>query len=523
MSAATSEAWRPRNNRWLIAIVVTVAAFMELLDTTIVNVALAHIAGSMSSSPDEATWALTSYLIANGIVLPISGFLSRLFGRKAYFLVCVAAFTLFSFLCGIAGSLAQLVVFRMLQGFFGGGLQPSQQSIILDVFDPGERSRAFAVTAVATILAPIIGPTLGGWITSNYSWRWVFLINVPVGVVAFFGVSLLVEDPPWARRGGGGRVDHIGLGLIALGFGCLQFVLDRGENEDWFASPLIRIVAVLAVIGLVGAVYWLLYTKRPIVDLRVLADRNFAVGSVMMFVLGFILYSSAVLIALFAQRQLGYDAVSTGLVLFPGSVVVAIAVIIISRVMALVQARVIVAAALVVLGLAMAWSHRLTLDIDFATLAEFRAFQTVGLGLLYVPVSTLAYFTLPNEQNADAAALFTMVRNVSGSIGIAITTASVTSRTQVHQAYLAEHLSLFHQPFRELVGGISQVLIDRGLTPPESLHPALGRVGEMLAAQSAMLANLDVFALYAAMCFAAVPLVFLFSPVRASQTTPGIE
>ena len=525
MNAAASDEplLRLRSRRWLIAVVVTLAAFMELLDTTIVNVALPHIAGAMSSSQDEATWTLTSYLIANSIVLPISGFLSRLFGRKLYFLVCVATFTLCSLLCGMAESLPQLILFRLLQGFFGGGLQPTQQSIILDAFEPAERGRAFAVTAVATIIAPVIGPTLGGWLTDNFSWRWIFLINIPVGVVAFFGVSHLVVDPPWARRGGVSYIDYIGLGLIALGFGSLQVVLDRGQEEDWLDSPLIRTFVVLAAIGLIGAVWRLLYETRPIVNLRLLADRNFAAGSLLMFVLGFMLYSSAVLVPLLVQREFGYDATSAGLVMFPGSVAVGIAVIVVGRLMGLVQTRFVVAIGFIELGLAMLYSHRLTLDGDFTTLAEMRALQTIGLGFIFVPVSTLAYFTLPNEQNADAAALFTMFRNVSGSIGISVATAAVTSRSQVHQAYFVEHLTTLYQPFNDLIGQTTQSLLARGLPPSAALQAAWGRVAEMLAAQSAIMANLDVFALFALISFAAVPLALLFSPVRASPAMPGPE
>lgn len=253
-AAAPGGDWRPAANPWLVAVVVTLAAFMEVLDTTIVNVALPHIAGTMSASYDEATWTLTSYLVANGIVLPISGFLGRLLGRKRYFVLCIAAFTACSFLCGIATNLGELIVFRVLQGLFGGGLQPNQQSIILDTFPPEQRNRAFSVSAIAIVVAPVLGPTLGGWITDHFSWRWVFLLNVPIGVLTVLAVMQLVEDPPW-RRGAvrGLSVDYVGIGLIAIGLGCLQVMLDRGEDEDWFGSTFIRTFAVLSALGLVGA------------------------------------------------------------------------------------------------------------------------------------------------------------------------------------------------------------------------------------------------------------------------------
>jgi MFS transporter, DHA2 family, multidrug resistance protein len=522
-SASEAAPWVPVGNRWLIAFVVTLAAFMELLDTTIVNVALPHIAGSMSSSQDQATWALTSYLIANGIVLPISGFFSRLFGRKLYFSVCIIAFTACSFLCGMADSLPQLIVFRLLQGLFGGGLQPAQQSIILDTFALEERSRAFALTAVAAVIAPVIGPTLGGWITDNFTWRWVFFINVPVGIVAFVGVSSLVRDPPWARRQGRSHIDYIGLGLIALGLGCLQVVLDRGEDDDWLASPMIRVFAVLAIVGVVGAVFWLLYERRPLVNLRLLADRNFAVGSVMMFLIGFVLYSSAVLIPVLLQRYFGYDATHAGLALFPSALVVALAIVVVSRIMGHVQTRYVVAACLVELALGMLYSHNLTYAADFATFAELRVLQTVGVGVLFVPVSTLAYLTLKKENNADGAALFTMFRNVSGSIGISVATSLVTSWSQVHQAHLADHLTPFSRPTTDLLARGTRVFVDRGYTPADALHAASGWVLDQLMAQAALLAYLDVFELYAVMALAVLPLIWLFSPVKARQAMPGAE
>jgi len=309
--------WKPKYNPWAIALVVTLAAFMEVLDTTIVNVALPHIAGSLSSTNDEATWVLTSYLVANGIVLTISGWLSVVIGRKRYFLICLATFTVCSFLCGIANSLSQLIVFRLLQGFFGGGLQPGQQSIILDTFPPEKRGAAFGVTAIATVVAPVLGPTLGGFITDTYNWRWIFFANLPVGLIAVFFVSILVEDPPWHAKTSR-HVDYIGLSLITLGIGCLQVMLDRGEDLDWLGSPFIRIMAVLAILGILGAIGWLSIAKKPVVNLEVFKDKNFAMGSVCMAATGAVLYAGAVVTPLFTQSILGYNATWSGLILSPG-------------------------------------------------------------------------------------------------------------------------------------------------------------------------------------------------------------
>ncbi len=418
--------WRPAANPWFIAIAVTLAAFMEVLDTTIVNVALAHIAGTMSASYDEATWTLTSYLVANGIVLPISGFLGRVLGRKRYFIVCIVAFTIFSFLCGVATNLGQLIIFRVLQVFFGGGLQPNQQSIILDTFAPAQRGRAFSISAVAIVIAPVLGPTLGGWITDNFSWRWVFLLNVPIGILTSLAVMQLVEDPPWrAKPGGKVSIDYIGITLIAVGLGCLQVMLDRGEDDDWFSSTLICSFAVLAVAGIVGATFWLLYTKKPVVDLACLKDRNFALGCFSIAAFASILYGSAVLVPQLAQQQLGYTAMLAGLVLSPGALLITMEIPLISKLMPYVQTRFLVTTGFVLLGCALIYSHRLVPDIDYLSLVKMRSFQSLAIGFLFVPITTLAYLTVPPRLNDDASALFTMFRNVAGSIGISLSTAMI--------------------------------------------------------------------------------------------------
>jgi len=519
MSASASHAgWRPRANPWAIAVVVTAAAFMEILDTTIVNVSLPHIAGSMSVSYDDATWTLTSYLVANGIVLPISGWFGRLLGRKRYFLICIAAFTVCSFLCGAATSLGQLIVFRLFQGFFGGGLQPSQQSIILDTFEPAQRGRAFSVVAIATIFAPVIGPTLGGWITDTYSWRWVFLINVPIGIIAFLAVGALVEDPPWVKADRANRrgIDYIGVALIALGIGSLQIMLDRGEDNDWFADPMIRAFGILAAIGLIGAAVWLTMAKNPVVNLRVLGDRNFALGSLMIFMIGAILYSSAVLIPQLAQEQLGYTATLAGLVLSPGAVLILFLIPIISRLLAYVQTRLFIAFGFFSLGCALAYAHGLTPDIDYNTLALMRAAQSFGLAFLFVPNSSIAYSTLPRSANADASALYVMFRNIAGSIGISLATAMETERTQVRHAYLAQHLTPLEQPYVTLKAQIANTLFAHGTAASQAPAVADGLINMALQQQAAVLAYTDIFAITSIAAFCVVPLTFLFSPSRVA-------
>lgn len=510
--------WKPKSNPWLIAIVVTLAAFMEVLDTTIVNVALPHISGAMSASYDEATWTLTAYLVANGIVLPISGYFSKLLGRKRYFLICIAAFTVCSLMCGLATDLWQLIFFRILQGFFGGGLQPNQQSIILDTFPPEQRGKAFSISAIAIVVAPVVGPTLGGWITDNLTWRWVFLINVPIGVLTTFAVLQFVEDPPWEKKKDRKELgfDFTGIGLIALGLGCLQVFLDRGEDDDWFKSNFITTFAVLSVIGMVGAVYWLLYAKKPVVDLRVLKDKNFALGCICMAGFATVLYGSAVLIPQLAQQQLGYTATLAGLVLSPGAMLIVAIIPIVSRLMPIIQTRYFVGFGFFLLGVAMFYTHHLVPNIDFKTLTLMRSSQSVAIAFLFVPITTLAYLTLKTSENADASALFTMFRNVAGSIGISLATAAITERTQANLAYMSRNMTPLNPNYNDSLHRITQTLMDMGQTMAQATTTATGMMYKQFISQSTILAYLDVFTAVGIFSLCFVPLTFFFSPVKAS-------
>ena len=506
--------WRPSSNPWLVAVVVTMAAFMEILDTTIVNVALPHIAGSLSSSADEATWTLTSYLVANGIVLTISGWLGNVLGRKRYFLICIGMFTVCSFLCGTSHSLGELIVFRLLQGFFGGGLQPNQQSIILDYFPPERRGAAFGVTAVAIIVAPILGPTLGGFITDSSSWRWIFYINVPVGILAVFLVSILVDDPPWARARPR-STDFVGLGFIAVGLGCLQVMLDRGEDEDWFGSGFIMAMALIAAAGIIGAIIWLTVAKKPIVHLEVFKDKNFAAGCAMISAMGGILYASAVVIPQFAQQVIGYTATWAGMILSPGGVVVLFLIPFVGRLMTKFQTRYIIAFGFFTLGLAFLYSRILVPDISFMRLVLLRSSQSAALAFLFVPISTIAYRTLPRELNGDATALYSMFRNLAGSIGISLSTATIQQRMQTHEAYLSQWASPAHQPFVNLVNQYQAALQSMGKVAAVAHDMAIVKLLQVFRMQAAVLAYSDVFFYCSFVAFAMVPFCFLLSATKA--------
>jgi DHA2 family multidrug resistance protein len=518
-AATSGSGWTPSFNPWLIAISVTFAAFMEILDTTIVNVALPHIAGTLAASSDEATWTLTSYLVANGIVLTVSGWISDTIGRKRYFIICLGMFTVCSFLCGIASSLGQLIIFRLMQGFFGGGLQPNQQAIILDTFPPARRSAAFGLTAIATIVAPVLGPTLGGYITDNFSWRWIFFVNVPVGIIAVIVNMILIEDPPWEkekqkRRSRG--IDYIGLSLITLGLGCLQVMMDRGEDEDWFGSPFIRILGLLAFIGIFGAICWLLVAKKPIVNLDVFKDKNFAIGCLLIGATGGILYSSAVIIPQFAQQQLGYTAYISGLILSPGGLVVIALIPFVTRIMKVVQTRYIVMTGFTIMGFALFYSSGLVPNIDYKTLVEMRSTQTAALAFLFVPISSIAYLTLPMRYRSDGAALYSMFRNVVGSIGISLSTAEITQRTQANQAHLSRYMTPLHQPYNLYLADAERTLRGMGRSAAAAQQAAQSQLYQTYMKQAAVLAYSDVFLYASAVAFLVVPFCLLISRKTAS-------
>ncbi len=513
--------WKPKSNPWVIALVVTTAAFMEILDTTIVNVSLPYIAGSLAASNDQATWTLTSYLVANAFVLAISGFLARKFGRKRYFVASIAGFTACSFLCGIATSLPELIIFRALQGLCGGGLQTNQQAIILDTFPPEKRGAALSVTAVATIIAPALGPTLGGWLTYDYSWHWVFLVNIPVGIAAVFGVLAVVEDPPWQKAQRGLHTDYVGIALIAVGLGCLQVMMDRGEDDDWFSSSFIVTFAVLAYCGLVGAACWLLTVRRPAVKLAVLGDRNFAVGVVLIFCMFSTLYASAVVVPQLAQQQFGYTAEWAGFVLSPGAVVVAMIIPAVGALSSRVETRFMVAFGFAALGAGLVHSYFLSPQISFWDLAKIRIAQSVGIALLFVPINAAAFLTISKEDTGDASALFVMFRNVAGSIGISLSTAMVTERTQVRMAHLGSNLTPFDQGYQDALTRYSQPLIDMGTAAGQVSSTASGLLYQQLRAQAAIMGNADVFLGCAILAFVGVPLAFLLSGGKGKGGAAG--
>ncbi|OOL18212.1 DSBA oxidoreductase [Bombella intestini] len=512
-SVESHQHWRPRHNPWLVAVVVTLAAFMEVLDTTIVNVALPHIAGSLGSSYDDATWALTSYLVANGIVLTISSWLSKRFGRKRYFLICVAMFTLSSFLCGLSTSLPMLVVFRLMQGFFGGGLQPVQQAIILDIFPPEKRGAAFGLTALAIVVGPVLGPLVGGWLTDTYSWRWIFYVNVPFGILTVMAVIALVEDPPWVKVVRE-RVDVVGISLISLGLGCLEIMADRGEDDDWFGSPFIVTMAVIGGLCTLGAVIWLLKAKNPLLRLSVLKDRNFAIGTFMIGAVGVLLYASAVIVPQFAQQVQGYTATVAGQLMAPGGMAVMVLIPFVGILMKHVQVRYLIGMGFIFLALSCFFAATLYSDVDFWYLVLCRVRQTAPLAFLFVPISTIAYATLPRELNGDASALFSMVRNYFGSQAISLSTAALTEMRQVQQTDVSAHAIASRPEFRDYIFHAQKLAEAHGLAPLRAHAFAVAHMYQEFMRQVAMLAYNQLFNVLGIMALCVVPFCFLMSPMK---------
>jgi MFS transporter, DHA2 family, multidrug resistance protein len=496
--AAGEDLWQPKVNPWIVAASVSLAAFMEVLDTSIANVALPHIAGGLAASNDESTWVLTSYLVSNAIVLPLSGWLVASLGRKRFFLICITFFTASSFLCGIAPSLGFLLLFRVMQGAFGGGLQPMAQSILGDSFAPEKRGLAFSLYGITTICAPAIGPTLGGWITDNYSWRWIFYINVPVGILALILVYQVVEDPPYIARLKAklSGFDFIGFSLLTLGVGALQIVLDKGQEDDWFGSHFITTLAVIAVVGLVALVVWEWLQKEPIVDVRLFKNFNVATTNLMFLMLGAALFSSTVLMPQLLQTLMGYTAQKAGMVLSAGALVVLVVLPMVGKLTTRFQARHIIAFGWIGLAAAMYISSgQIDLLMSFRSATLLRVWQYIPVAFLFVPLTLAGYVGLAPEKTNAAAGLMNFFRNMGQSVGTSAVTTLIARRSQYHQSVLAEYTASgrFHSSITVLAIRLTR----SGLSAHAAQQQALGRLYAAVQAQAAVLSYIDVYWLLA--------------------------
>ena len=499
------------------------STFMEVLDTSIANVALPHIAGSLSAGIDESTWVLTSYLVANAIVLPLTGWFSRIFGRKRFYIACVLIFVVSSLLCGLAPSLPLLVFFRVLQGAGGGGLQPVSQAILVESFPREKQGMAMAIYGMGVVVAPIIGPTLGGWITDNYSWRWIFFINLPVGLLSVFLTLALIFDPPHLVRQKKGerlRIDFIGLGLLSVGLGFLQVVLDKGQRDDWFGSPFIVWCTIATAIGLIGVVVWELRQKDPIIELHLFKDRNYAAATFTMFALGIVLYGTTVLLPVLLQTLVGYTAQLSGLVLSPGAIVTLISMPIIGRLLVKRDPRSLVVVGLVILAVGMFQLSKLSLTTSFATFILVWMISRGGLGFLFVPINVMAFSFVPKEKMNNATGMINLARNIGGSVGISLVTTLQARLAQRHQANLVEHLSPLNPRYREMLHGLAAQLQTRGSDAVEAARQAQAILYGEMQRQAAMLAFIDVFWILGMVCLAMIPLMFFMK--RPPRGQPAI-
>jgi DHA2 family multidrug resistance protein len=487
-----ASAWTPKANPWLIACVVSLAAFMEVLDTSIANVALPHIAGNLGASSDESTWVLTSYLVSNAIILPITGWLVSLIGRKRFFLICISLFTVSSLLCGIAPTLPFLLMARVIQGIGGGGLQPMAQAILADTFPPSKRGLAFSVYGMTAIVAPAIGPTVGGWITDSYTWRWIFLMNLPVGILALFLVFTFVEDPPFLRRTTlqESKIDYFGFGLLAVGVGFLQIVLDKGQEDDWFGSTFIVTLSIISVVSLVLLVLRELRIKKPILDVRLFKNVNFATSSVMMLMVGAASFSTTVLMPQFLQTQMGYTAESAGMVLSVAALILLVELPIVGRLTAFVQARYLMAFGWAALTLAMFYStQRIDLQMSFASATWLRIAQYVPMGFIFIPATMVAYLGVPQEKSNAVAGLINFVRNIGASVGTSAVITVLARRSQVHQLMLSSHTGLSDRVFQTTTAALA------GTAHPgvPARTAAYARLYGIMLTQASTLSYIDTF------------------------------
>ena len=498
-------------NPWFVAFTVMLATFMLVLDTSIANVALPHIAGNLSATVDEGTWVLTSFLVANGIVLPLSGWLSQMFGRKRLYITCVGLFTFTSFLCGIAPNLPSLIVFRILQGFSGGAMQPLSQSILVESFPREKRGMAMAVYGMGVVVAPIIGPTLGGWITDSYNWRWIFFINVPTGILAIILNVIVLYDPPHLIRKTsfkGVHLDLIGLSFLSLGLGALQLVLDKGQKEDWFASRFIVILTVVFTVSLIFALIWELKRKDPIINLHLFKNRDFAMATGILFVIGFGLYGSTVLLPLFLQTLMGYNSFNSGLVMSPGGLVTLIMMPVVGFLTGKMNAKWLICIGLLIGAFGLFEMAKFDLNLSFKHAVWSRMIISGSLAFLFVPINAVAYARLPKKFFDQAAGLINLSRNLGASFGISFVTTLLARRMQFHQNVLSSHTNVYNPVFARMLEMIKAGLISRGESAYTAAIHSKAIIYRILQQQAMTLSYIDAFWILGVMFLLIMPLIF---------------
>ncbi len=520
--------WRPRINPWIVAMTVTLATFMEVLDSSIANVALPHIAGGLGATQDEATWVLTAYLVANAVILPAGAYMTTFIGRKKFYMICVGLFGISSAMCGFAPTLPLLVFFRILQGIGGGGLAPSEQAILADTFPPEKRGQAFAMYGLAVVVAPAIGPTLGGYITDNFDWRWIFFLNVPICLLSLFLTSRIVEDPPWVEKQvkesqkGGIRLDLLGFGLLGLTFGSLEFILDKGQEDDWFSSHLILFFTVTMVVAFVVMI-WLELKQlrdghRPILNLTLFTRRQFAISFMLMFVLGFSLYGTTILIPQFVQTLMGYTAELAGKVLSPAGFMMMAMMPVVGFLSGKVDPRKLIAYGFIMLTASLVYMTNLNLDLSYGQLVIMRMFQASGLAFLFIPINTIAYVGVKQSESNDVSGLTNLARNIGGSCGTAFMATMLTRRTAAHESTMTRNLQSGNPGFNSQVSSLAHSYkIGNGVGPKGgplggasqgAIHAAQASIYNQLHRQAAVLSYVDIIRDLSIFCACMIPLLF---------------
>ena len=523
MAASPNDAasvWKPSYNPWLIAASVMLATFMEVLDTSVANVSLPHIAGNLSATTDEATWVLTSYLVANAIILPATNWLGNLFGRKRFLISCIVLFTVASALCGAASSLGFLVLARVLQGAAGGALQPISQAVLLESFPPAKRGAAMAVFAMGVVVAPILGPTLGGWITDNYSWRWVFYINLPIGVLAALMANSFIEDPPYLKKVSASNIDYLGFGFLAIWLATLQFVLDKGQELDWLGSHLIAWCVTISLLAFLAFVIRELTARQPLVDLRVLKNRNLAVGCALIAVLGALLYGTIAALPIFMQNLLGYTALDAGLALSPRGAGAFLATIVVGRLVGKISNRVLILVGFLALAYSSFLFGNINLSIGMSSIVWPITFSGVAISFIFVPLATASMGTLAQDQIGNASGLFNLMRNLGGSVGISAITTLIARGAQTNQATFVSHFSQFNPIYQQKLAAI-----EHGLAAHEGAWRAAQQAPQVLygilGQQSLLVTYAHNFRVFALMCLVTTPLIFFFKKVSKGKAPMG--
>ena len=501
-------------NPWIVTIAVMLGTFMEILDTTVVNVSIPHIAGNMGATVEEGTWVVTSYLVSNAIILPMSGWLANRFGRRRVLMTCVAGFTLTSLLCGMATSLESLIFFRVLQGLTGGGLQPLSQAVLLETFPPKKHGTAMAAFGLGIILAPILGPTLGGWITDNYTWRWIFYLNLPVGALSVMMISAFVRDPSYIGKHKSGDVDLWGIGFLALGFGMLQVVLDTGQRKDWFGSNQIRVWTALCVFGLIAMVIRELKARHPIVDLRILKDRTFSAGVFLMTMLGFVLYASLVLLPIFLQTLLGYPALQAGLALSPRGLGSLVMMPVVGQLTNRYDPRKIIFVGVLVGAWSMFSLSRLNLNAGYWDIFWPQVIQGGAMAFLFIPLMAVSMSGIAKERMGNATSIYNLMRNIGGSFGIATMATFLARRNQVHQNQLVGHVTSYDQQTGIMLHGMQSWFQTHGYSAVDAAKKAMGAVYGMVQRQAAMLSFVEAFWVMGVIFLGMVPLLLLLRNAR---------